>query len=435
MIPQEDMSLAASQALVGLLGASAIRLDELIKRKKYDRVFFLSREGLILFRAYLAVHKGHHHEFMCYLFASRRNLGLTTCWNLNDCNRLLDIPFNPQPLGQLLVSRFGLSLPVETGVPVLVSRHDKPLIRQHLKRYCSEILARAEIEREGYLAYLEKRRMHSGGRYLLVDIGYNGTYHRAFERLLPDAHFESFCVAAFSGATDLVNSGRMHLLLDGVRDNRLKQDFFSRNVACIEFLLMAPHPSFISVKQFGGDRFFYQFDSSHLKPSVEIRRIQNLAILTLKDADHKYTKENTNSSLQLFESWLSNPSENNVQALSGLYLDDKFGGKILRSIIAQHPPLSNGKISFDDAVKFYEQSEWKDGALCLLNNMIIAQPVVRSGKKQSKCFLLQKKLVKLFRSQYAFQHHVRSFFLKLIGRYQASPQASDVILQLIANQK
>jgi hypothetical protein len=431
-----ECEASASNALAGLLSASAIRLHDLIRREKYDRVFFLSREGLIFFTAYVAIYGGHHKESMCYLFASRRNLGLTTCRNPRDCDRLLDIPFHPQPLEQLLASRFGLLLPkVSPGVPALVSRHDKPFIRQYLKRYQTEILDKAEIERQGYLAYLEKRGMHRSGRYLLVDIGYNGTFHRAFERLLPDARFESFCIAAFSGASELVHSDQMHLLLDGIRDNRLKQDFFSRNVAFIEFLLMAPHASFISVKQIGAARFKYQFDASHLKPPVEIKRIQKRAIASLQHTLHEDMSADVQRGLQRFELWLTTPMANDVLALSGLYLDDRFGGKIQRSIIAHHLLPSTEQISFEAAMAFYEQSEWKDGALCLLRSMAITQPLQQSGVNGTKGLLWRNKFAKLFRSRAAFRQHIRIFFLKRIGRYQPPPRPFDVISKLIAQHR
>lgn len=420
----------APDALASLLWAFSARLRERIEERRYDRVFFLSREGLILYRAYVAAHRGRGSQAMSYLLASRRSLGLATCWRLRDCDRLLDVPFHPQPLRQLLESRFGITgTGGNAAHEVLVSKHQKRVIRKSLRQHRSQILLRAHVERQGYLRHLAARGMHAKGRYLLVDIGYNGTYHRAFQRLLPNADFESFCIAAFPGAAQLVERKRIHTLLPGIRDNRLKRDVFSRNVACVELMLMAPHPSFLSVAEEGDGQLRFHFEDRHLVPPPEIRHLQQQALDRVRVARQNGLKD-VAGAIHRFESWLATPPLDDVQIFAGLRLDDRYGGKIGRSAIAAEVLPASAELTFEQAVHFYEQSEWKDGALRLLAGVRIAPPTVTSGDSRSK---LYKRLRRMFRSREAFLHHARVLAQKWFGTYVAPNNSRRVVASLVSD--
>lgn len=399
-------------ALGHLLAGVSRRLEEVIRAGHYDRVFFLSREGLIMMRAMRAAQPNTSQNApQSYLLASRRSLGLATCYSVKDCYRLLNTPFHPQPLSQLMLSRFGL--PLCPGADSLVSRHQKATIKSVIRRYSAEILAHAAVERKGYLSYLLSKKMNPGGRYLLVDVGYNGTFHRAFQRLMPTAQFDSFCLAAFKGAQDLVRGGKMHLVFDGVRDNQLKNDAVSRNVACLESLLMAPHPSFLSVSFDSNRKFVFLFDGGGI-PSV-VQHLQNEALAFVPQLVGMPAAVLAG----YFETWLGAPSASSVEALSGVFLDDSYGGQQTRSLVAVCE--SKAPVAFPDAVKIVDGSGWRDGALVMLRQLGVEHKRLEAKPEGSR---FVRKMKKIFRSRDAFKNHLRVTLLKATGRYQVPRDAS-----------
>lgn len=406
------------QALGYLLAGAGLRLAELIREKRYDRVFFLSREGLVLQRAVRAHPLGRELRTpLTYLLTSRRCLSLASCRSIADCYRLLDVPFHPQPLSQLLFSRYGIGCCGEESGQI-VSRHEKVVIRKALKRQESRVLGIAAAERDGYLAYLSLKGMLPGGRYLLVDVGYNGTFHRSFEKLVPHAYFESFCLAAFNGARELVRSGKMHLFFDGVRDNQLKKDPISRNVPCLETLLMAPHASLVSARAAGDGRVSFLFAPGS-SPDREIAKLQAEAlrmIPAMVDVPLRVAAAN-------FEAWLGNPPVVSVLSLVGHKLDDDFGGQGVRPLVGCD--ACNKTLSFKDAVMVVESSGWRDGALALLRSYQIG-PASRPYRSPAGAGLLRK-LRKIFRSREAFMHHIRVTTLKAVGCYEGPRSATQDI--------
>lgn len=417
-------------SLAHLLAGTVARLTEVIQKGRYDRVFFLSREGLVFYRALLASsYPGQLSTPLSYLLASRRSLSLATCCTLLDCYRLLDIPFYPQTLQSLLSSRYGVGLPAGSYNPV-VSRHDKEIIRRQIKKQRGEILKAANEERRGYTAYLLSKRMSPHGRYLLVDVGYNGTFHRAFEKLAPGAEFESFCLAAFTGAADLVASGKMHLVFEGIRNNQLKNDPISRNVACLEVLLMAPHPSFLSVALNCDRELEFRFEANAYSATASVQKLQNEALRLIPLASTVPWRQ----AVSVFEEWVKKPSRDSVFALSGLQLDDSFGGERLRPLIASDSLLKEMS-SFEDAVTLVERSGWRDGALTLLRFCIVAPPLAAPVHTISLAHKLQKRIKKVTKSRAAFLRHLQITFLKLVGLYKVPRTAYMDVADMAFNQR
>lgn len=423
----DDISAEACAALADLLAAACARLEEIAGAGQYDQILFLSREGLLLLKAWQVL--GMDRERYRYLLASRRSLGLSACFSLADFFALLESPFHPQPLNSLLHSRFGISgIDGVTGATI-VSRHDKPLIKKVLRRHFTELTNRTQQERNAYLDYLHSRGIVAGKRYLLVDIGYNGTYQRSLERIMPGAKFDSFCLAAFSGAIDLVRQGRMQTLFNEVRNNRLKRDPISRNVAVLELLMMACHPSFLNVHTTGNARRSFRFDDATLVAPLEILSIQCTALEMLRNRREKRGMADAAAALTRFEQWLANPDAATVRWLGKLWLDDRFGGRINRPLIAANLLTHDGALPFKRAVELYGQSDWRDGALVLLRQMSIEKPISAPRRRWPQRFV--GALRKTFRSRDAFERQCHILLLKAAGKYEAPMSEAGEISAIV----
>lgn len=412
----------ASIALAHLLNCSTSALRTAIETNVFERVFFLSREGLILYKAFLKRFDNICQSNCRYILASRRALAVSACHDLSDLLALAKVPFNPQTVRLFFLNRFGVDFG-EKYSNKKISRHDWPFIRQLIQENEEVLLLSARRERLAYVGYLKSKGLKREGKYLLVDVGYNGSIHRAFEKIFPEIEFYSFYIATFTGADSLVKKGRIFSVFPGVRDNRLRYDFFSRNVALIELLLMAQHGSFLSIVTDDSGRRKFILDTSgcyRFLGAIQERALEELPRLgaCFSSLD----------SARYFENWVSNPPGSDVIEFVGANLDDRYGGKIRRPLLDIESLPVKGSLSFSAACNFVSRSDWRDGALSLIAERNIDVPRYH---KLATIFSIGKAVKKAFISDIAFREFVQNFVLRMRGVYLKPRTVADDVLCLI----
>ncbi len=412
----------AGIALAHLLNCSIGALVTTLKSQQFDGVLFLSREGLILYKAFRQQYKNVSAIACRYILASRRALSVAACRDVKDLLLLAKVPFNPQPIRVFFLNRFGVDIG-ECYSSRIVSRHDWGIIKNTIIDNAEMLLSAAAAERKAYIDYLSTRLPNKSGKYLLVDVGYNGSIHRAFQGLFPSATFHSFYLAAFVGSRDLVQKGYIYTVFPEIRDNRLKRDFFSRNVGLIELLLMAGHGSLLSMRSSGsrGAKIVLDQPGSY----GFVGAIQRFALSRLPEIALVNSPQD---SCHYFENWVSNPSIQEVSEFSNAKLDDRYGGKLQRAILSESVLPSSGNIPFATACSFVANSDWRDGALRILSERIIEKP---KDTKFRKIVSFYKVVKKACLSRIAFREFLTNLCSRWRGVYIKPRTVSDDVLDLI----
>lgn len=175
-----------------LLGYAKWIMEQAI-RDKMDRLYFLSRDGLIMKKAYdlLAKHYPNAPQSH-YLLCSRRAVNLAKIKDDSGIIDLLNVDYAQTSISHLLSARFGLKdsdvdivLLKQNGLTLdsRVNAKHRPVLREILLAHKQKIFAIAQRERENYLEYLENEDFFANGSLAIVDIGYAGTMQESLYEL------------------------------------------------------------------------------------------------------------------------------------------------------------------------------------------------------------------------------------------------------------
>lgn len=157
-----------------------------------ERLYFLAREGQFLKTVYdrwsqCCTNAPPSH----YLELSRRAVTVPAITTFNDIEDLARIRYFPNGICSFFYERYGLEVDMKDIEPYWPK--DKPLeirnedidhIKALLHALAERILAQANGEREGLLAYLEHMGLKDDSRCAVVDIGYSATIQERLNRLL-----------------------------------------------------------------------------------------------------------------------------------------------------------------------------------------------------------------------------------------------------------
>lgn len=186
-------------------------LEREAQKQKLDKLFFLSRDGFIMKKAFEICNS--HSEIDCrYLEVSRRSLRVPLLWENLDYQTLLDM-VTPSRRVSLLSFFDGLGLDIgayEDRIRELGLNRDSAFDRstiakeELLQKLFEELKADAAANaREEYRllkAYLEQEQL--GGRFGLVDIGWSGSMQRYILTMLRHMKIEAEISGFYVGVAD-----------------------------------------------------------------------------------------------------------------------------------------------------------------------------------------------------------------------------------------
>ncbi len=244
-------------------------LKKIQEAGNYDKIFFLARDGYVLYEIYRSMpfvsstmdiqplQKGMGEEKAEYFYFSRRALLLAGIEQLDE-SALELLP--PHTLGQSLQDVFdylgvtdicGGSIGREgykSLRDVIKSREDWKKIKNIFKYNEKAFLERCKEERKNVLAYLKKTGFMDS-RALIFDCGWNGSSQYFLKRFLKTVKYEKEYQFAYVGICDSVKSRKQlkglnySTYLFDCDKNRDMQEQVMHAVVLFELFFSAPHES------------------------------------------------------------------------------------------------------------------------------------------------------------------------------------------------
>ena len=182
-----------------LLSYTLWLIKETAKRRQ-EHILFLARDGYFLEPLYkrLTSELGVKTLPSTYFLSSRRSVTTASLRTEEQIFEMLETHYDGT-IQEFFKARFDLDIEVEDNREIcLPNDYDAKRMRQVIKKYSGQILAKAEEERKAYLSYVQDLNLDLSQDMAVVDMGYAGTIQFYLSRLL-DKDFTGFYFATSTG--------------------------------------------------------------------------------------------------------------------------------------------------------------------------------------------------------------------------------------------
>lgn len=357
---------------------------EQAKKNKFEKICFVARDGYIFKEIYDMLRKTACYSDLPpseYLVLSRRATALAACKNVEDIKKLAHLNFGNQPLCDLLLNRFGISIDLISN-KILDKHHfsKKDTIQNNsdLGRLCDLIddispiiLEQCEKERLGLIKYFSDKEITQNSNVCLVDIGYSGSIQQNVNKIFK---------ANFAGYYMLTHEAPRHLMTNIIFDGWFESfdEQRSANYHTINDYIFF-FETLLSSEDLSVSNYTLDADGN-LVTEFQIAEDENARIKFIRET-HKgimdFTKDYCNQFAQFSDvaqiskklalhtimSLAQNPSHEDAKLFLQLNVENKFGGGDASLIHT----LPNMLINPTDKVKnlVINKSQWKEGARAL----------------------------------------------------------------------
>lgn len=187
-----------------LLYGFAKWLNKKICENKFDKVFFLSRDGQIMKKAYDIISVNNNSD---YMYASRRALIVPTLWMNSEIDHIANVMFWPR-LGTIssFIQKIGLDCNSYMHLFSEIGYHidnvyeyrllfkDSKFLDVYNNVIKKDVISNSKEEYENLVLYL--KQIGFSGNVAVIDIGWNGNMQLALQKIVSvaeiDAHIEGF---------------------------------------------------------------------------------------------------------------------------------------------------------------------------------------------------------------------------------------------------
>lgn len=339
-----------------LLGYAKWVMEQAI-RDKMDRLYFLSRDGLIMKKAYdlLAKHYPNAPQSH-YLLCSRRAVNLAKIKDESGIIDLLNVDYAQTSMSHLLNARFGLKdsdvdtdLLKQHGLALdsRVNAKHRPVLKEILLAHKQKIFAIAQRERENYLQYLEDENLFGNGGVAIVDIGYAGTMQESLYELTDRRKpIQGYYLMTFRQALQRVEKKGLSAkaYLANFVDRHDTFHPFCKFVPLYETLFSNTETTFLKMeKDWNGTLkpiHMNRFPQEETRENV-VTRAHAGALEFIATAStvmgawlHKIDIE-PNKSMRVLDRYFSDPHAVDAQILCGVVFEDAYGGAGLKIILSE----------------------------------------------------------------------------------------------------
>ena len=306
-----------------------------------QKIYFLSREGYMLQKAY-AVVRDNHPDLQLpesfYLLTSRRAaLGASQAAKFSPGRVASGGGGFRGTFQKLLESRLGFDLKDDVlgSWPVRLP-DDERQVKAALKTLRQSIISQSSDELQTYRKYLEESGMHQNGVFGLVDVGYSGTIQKSLQDIV-GATFAGFYMATAPDAAFVEEGdGFAFACFSQEVDQRDAKAAVMRHSIVMEAFMTAPSGQFIR----------FTSDGPVSKPSTA-SRTQVGILHDLHSGAIDYVSEllttygpdllstvNVNDQVQKFlEMFCSGEIDADAEILEALQVEDDYSGSV------RHEPL------------------------------------------------------------------------------------------------
>lgn len=358
-------------------------LHDEIQSKSIDKVFFLAREGL-LFKSIYEVLYPNDQTVKKYLYVSRKSLVAPTYWILPEYENVIKSIAKSKEIDvATLLKRWGLipedckSTAEHVGLSLSTVLDGQHLIDDERVKELYETLKDKVIEQskqkyillKGYLSQEE-----FGGKCVIVDIGWNGGMHNAFEKIASIWNIPTEIHGYYIGINTTNLGVKLHNINGFIYDEKYHLDnryYIYSFAGPLELSLTAAHDTTVGYQNVHGnfEPVFgsgeYINDDNTLKPEL-------LYITRVQEGIIQYAKKWKKESLDIFCNIVSEAAFRNCR-LFGLSPKQKhiklfyeFGANDLG--VEQHfvNPKYKKLYGTNNVFRGFWTSTWKSGYMKMI---------------------------------------------------------------------
>lgn len=306
-------------------------LEENFLKEKYDNIFFLSRDGFIMQKAFEIVNQKLKTK---YLYASRRALIVPTLWIKNDLEDVFSVMFFQKyitigafikKLGLIpedyekIVQKYGYKL--EQNINIYIEK-ESDNFKYFYKELQPEISKNSKKEYENLINYLNKNKFEN--KVAIVDIGWFGNMQNALQKIVDISNINAKIDGYYVGIVPY-SEKQEYLKMNGFlfqknknEEMYLKKKFFN---SIFEIAFMANHGS---VKRYLKNEVeFYDFEYKGTDTFDKIEEFQKGALQFVKDYNNKgKVKIDEYTCMKDFFEFGNNPTNEDIEKFKEIYFYD-----------------------------------------------------------------------------------------------------------------
>ena len=297
-----------------------------LKRNKIEKVYFLSRDGYIIKKAFDIINLTNIKSY--YFYASRRSIIVPYLWKLKSEKEIFDvISFNKKITIETFLKKVGLD---NYDVSSFLKKynftlHDyvdisnRGIFDELLKEVFPIIKSNSKSEWHSMIKYIEDNDFN--GRVAIVDIGWYGSMQNSLEKLLPNVEIYGYYFGLIPNKVMSIKNAKGYLFDKGKNIEIYNKLHYFINI--FEFLFLAQHGS---VKRYSNNDCgveFYEYEYSKCDEKYYVKFIQDSAIKFVKD-NFKLNIE-VNDAIDKFIFFFINPNYKTSKIFGNIkFNDDEF---------------------------------------------------------------------------------------------------------------
>lgn len=334
-------------------------LNEELKRRDIKKVFFLSRDGYIMKKAFDYIYGDKYNTK--YFYASRRAIIVPSLWKLQKKDEIFDailfskdltidnfikkIGLENYDLKEIL-NKYGLKSDEKYELEKLKNNKNFNLFLEEIFPYIKE---NSKKEYECFEKYIKK--MSFEGKLAIIDIGWNGTMQNAIYNITKNNEIYGFYMGLCPTNNFYDNNAFKGFIFDKGHGLKNYEIIYKNFLTVFEFLTLAQHGSVKCFNKSESDVELYEYEYKGLKEEEISKKIQ--------DGGMEYVKKHVNDIISLKEAINhilkvgKNPTLNDAKMLGDIrFMDNDF-----KYIAKNNANLFNIKKLLSE----YKESSWKIG--------------------------------------------------------------------------
>ncbi|MDR2342160.1 MAG: hypothetical protein LBD84_03850 [Campylobacteraceae bacterium] len=382
------------------------------KRDGISKIYFFSREGLILKKIYDIIFAQKDKIPSEYLYASRRVIRVASLTTKGDVLALATQPFRAGiTVRNLLKNRFGyfvsdddLKYNLEISFDYILSSEitDKVKFIRICAKLSQNIIKASKNLAITYKSYLKSTGIIEEKNPAIVDIGWRANMQGMIGKLISKS-LTGYYYATLQGAELWLAQGHKVWSFSGNFISVNYSNVLLQNRHLIEYLLCCTDPTLIDMeKQDASYIPIFQSEDKHSLRFMFINDVHCGIEHFARDFLYSFGNKsdciylNTTIAENVISSFIQNPSKHDAELLVGHYFEDSLGGIEKQYIIS--PTYDN-----------YEKiSVWKQGAQAVYNTSNNTSKNAKNKFNKYYSFLLksEKFIVKLFISSHKYNKYL-----------------------------
>ncbi len=279
-------------------------LNSYFKNNQYNQVYFLSRDGYIMKKAYDIIEKNNNSE---YIYASRRALKVPTIWMYKNLKDIIDnIVFTKKKTVNVFLKRLGLEPDKYKDIIAkynynITQKIPKDILEkadiEFYKEIENDVYENSKNEYKNLLKYYNS--INFTNNVAIVDIGWNGNMQQALENIKKIANWNVNIDGYYVGIIP-DSDKQLSLNMNGFLFKKDKEDLYYKThffISIFEMIFLAHHGSVKKYTEDSKNVEFYPYEYENTDTNINIQNFQEGALQFIQD----YSKSNLNKYIEINE--------------------------------------------------------------------------------------------------------------------------------------